>query len=606
MPLSQRCAAFLSIAAALSALVPVMGIAQNPSPAAEVGFLVEEQVAATGHADVLAIFDGLPDLSGANALATKEEKARYVHEALRQNARRHAPLLAELQRRGVNAADLWIANAVHVPRADRATVTLLSRTAGVAQVAAVQGWQIDDLERDATPLPDDKLNARDSEPTWGIRDIGADQVWDLGIRGEGAVVAGGDTGYDWTHPALQRRYRGTVAADGDTAAVTHDYHWYDGVREAFPGTNDANPCGFGVGYPCDDGRHGTHTMGTMVGRAGDSIQIGVAPEASWIACRNMDRGNGTPTSYLNCFQFFLAPTDLQGENPRPELAPDVIANSWYCPESEGCFVETYPAFNNAVEALRAAGTVVIASAGNAGRNGCNTISEIPARVPGAFAVGAHAESGEIAAFSSRGSYERDSLRIRPDLTMPGVGVRSSTPPDDYTLLSGTSMASPHAAGVVALMISANPQLRGQVDTIEAMLRRSARPTAVTSAPGADATDCSPPGQEVPNNVFGYGRGSAIRAVESALAYAGVVSTEEARAVDFALVPNPATDLVTVRLPAEAASASIVVTDVTGRTVAARREFAASASFDVGDWAAGLYVVTVRTEAGSATERLLVR
>ena len=593
------------LAAALCPGVLAQAQVAEVARVAEVGALVHEQLATHGHADVLAVFGEFPDLSPAAGLATKEEKAEYVYDALRQNTRRHDPVMAALSRRGIRAERLWIANAIHVPRADRATVELLRASAGVREVAAVQTWEVDELERASAPAPDvgaeAKLGARDLQATWGIRDLGADRVWEMGVRGAGAVVAGGDTGYDWTHPVLQGQYRGTLAAGGDTSAVTHDYHWYDGVREPFPGTNDANPCGFGVEYPCDDGDHGTHTMGTMVGGVGVGRHLGVAPEAAWMACRNMDRGNGTPTSYLNCFQFFLAPTDLQGENPRPELAPDVVANSWYCPKSEGCFVETFAAFDNAVAALRAAGTVVVASAGNQGPN-CNTVNDIPARVPGAFAVGAHDSLGRIAGFSSRGSYERDSLRIRPDVTMPGVSVLSTEENGTFGRKNGTSMAGPHAAGVVALMVSANPLLRGQVDTIEAILRRSARPTAAPP----EGPDCGVPGQDVPNNTFGYGRGNALRAVEMAQAFAGVVSAEEVGSLDFALAPNPAGERVTVSLPVGSGEASVVVRDVTGRVVAEWEGAGERVSLSVGGWAAGLYVVTVRTGEGRGSRRLVVR
>ena len=587
-----------SLAALLFAAATVLAQAQS----APVDFLVEEQLASTGEAAVLVRFGDFPDLSGAAQLATKEEKARYVYDALRQNTRRHDPVMAALFQRGVRAERLWIANAVHVPRASAATVAMLRDMDGVAEIAAVQTWQIDALERQETAASAAKLEARGAIPTWGVRDIGADLVWELGIRGEGAVVAGGDTGYDWTHPALRGQYRGLVAADGDTAAVSHDYHWYDGVREAFPGTNDANPCGFGVEFPCDDGSHGTHTMGSMVGHDGEAHQVGVAPEASWIACRNMDRGNGTPTSYLNCFQFFLAPTDLDGENPRPEMAPDVIANSWYCPESEGCFPSTYASFDNAVAALRAAGVVVVASAGNFGGNGCNTITDIPARVPGVFVVGAHDSLGQIAPFSSRGSVA-DGDTVRPDLTMPGVRVRSSVPGGGYAVFNGTSMAGPHAAGVVALMVSANPALRGQVDTIESMLRRSARPTA-------SPDDCGGPGGtsaagESPNYTFGYGRGHALRAVELARAYGGVSDIAEAEALRFGVSPNPARGFVTLDLPEASAGSELLVTDLTGRTVLRRRLRSARETVVTSDWPAGVYVLTVVRAAGSASARLVV-
>ena len=69
-------------------------------------------------------------------------------------------------------------------------------------------------------------------------------------------------------------------------------------------------------------------MGTMVGDDGGANQVGMAPDAKWIGCRNMDVGNGTPATYSECFQFFLAPTDLTGANPNPALAPHAINRNW--------------------------------------------------------------------------------------------------------------------------------------------------------------------------------------------------------------------------------------------------------------------------------------
>ncbi len=571
--------------------------AQTP---AQVDFLVDEQIAANGTADVLVVFDGYPDLSAASALATKEEKARFVFEALRQNSLRHAALLSKLQEKGIATEHLWAANAVHVPAANRQTLALLRQTRGVERVAAVQQWQIDELERqevESIPTKASDVRSRAPVPTWGVRYLGADKVWEMGIRGEGAVVAGADTGYDWQHPALKSKYRG-LKPDG---TAEHDYNWFDGVKVAFPGTSDANPCGFSTQQPCDDGSHGTHTMGTMVGSDGPANQIGVAPGASWMACRNMDRGNGTPTSYLNCFQFFLAPTDLAGNNPRPELAPDVIANSWYCPLSEGCDSSTYPAFTKVVEALRAAGTVVIVSAGNDGRQGCGTINDIPARTPGAFAIGAHDSLGRIANFSSKGSFALDGAVIRPDVAMPGVSVRSSVPNGGYANFNGTSMSGPHAAGVVALMISANPRLRGQVDTIEAILRRSAVPTP---APAGD--QCSVPGQDVPNNVFGHGIGDALKAVQMAQAFPGTVPVDELLELRFSVAPNPASGRFVLELPVLWQDAEVVVTNATGQTVLRTRASQTRTDIGTDGWASGVYIVTVSHEGVRSSERLIVR
>jgi len=97
--------------------------------------------------------------------------------------------------------------------------------------------------------------------------------------------------------------------------------------------------------PCDDMGHGTHVMGTAVGWDGGENRIGVAPGARWIGCRDMDNGFGTPATYLECFEFFLAPYPVNGtpEQGDPDLAPDVTNNSWSCPPAEGCSAGTLAA-----------------------------------------------------------------------------------------------------------------------------------------------------------------------------------------------------------------------------------------------------------------------
>jgi subtilisin family serine protease len=132
---------------------------------------------------------------------------------------------------------------------------------------------------------------------WNVEKINAPAAWALGYTGQGVVVAGADTGYQWDHPALKPQYRGW---NGIT--VTHDYNWHDAIRDS-----TGNPCGNDSPAPCDDDGHGTHTMGTIVGDDGAGNQVGVAPGAKWMGCRNMDEGYGTPARYIECFEFFLAP-----------------------------------------------------------------------------------------------------------------------------------------------------------------------------------------------------------------------------------------------------------------------------------------------------------
>jgi subtilisin family serine protease len=226
----------------------------------------------------------------------------------------------------------------------------------------------------------------------------------------------------------------------------------------------------------------------------------------------MNAGVGTPTTYLECFEWMLAPYPVGG-NPSqgdPSKAPDVTNNSWGCPLSEGCNSGNWATMQAAIAAQRAAGIVTVASAGNAG-SACATVNDPPAMFDESYSVGAFSSStGTIATFSSRGPVTVDgSNRPKPDISAPGVSVRSCTNSSDssYGSMSGTSMAGPHVAGAVALLLSAVPALSGNVDAIEARLSQTATPVPVTNT-------CSSNG--VPNNVYGYGRVDALCAVQFSL------------------------------------------------------------------------------------------
>jgi serine protease AprX len=98
----------------------------------------------------------------------------------------------------------------------------------------------------------------------------------------------------------------------------------------------------------------------------------------------MDQSNGTPQTYMECFQFFIAPTNLQGQNPDPTRRPHVMNNSWNCPPSEGCAHDT---LKTIVENTQAAGIFVVASTGNLGPN-CSTVQNPPAIYEATFSTGA--------------------------------------------------------------------------------------------------------------------------------------------------------------------------------------------------------------------------
>ncbi len=474
---------------------------------------------------ILILLSDKADISGAHQLRTKEEKAYYVFNKLKANATSSQQrLIALLNELSIRHEDLFIVNGIRA-KANLEQIKLFAQRTDVRKI-------IDDATAQIsipTPETSDAGGSRTIE--WGIDMINADEVWNMGFRGAGVVVGGEDTGYQWNHEAIKNQYRGY---DADRDTVDHNYNWHDAIHEISPLSNDSiNPCGLDSKEPCDDFGHGSHTMGTMVGLEGDN-EIGVSPESKWCGCRNMESGNGSPFTYLECFQWFLAPTDLNNQNPDPSKSPHVINNSWGCPAVEGCDSTNWNILDEAVINLKAAGVVVVLSAGNSG-SGCSSVEDPAAIFEASFTVGATAENDTIAGFSSRGPVIIDgSNRTKPNVSAPGVRVRSVKLGGGYTKSSGTSMAGPHVAGLVALVICANPDLAGQVEVIENIIES-------TCVPKTTDQNCGDiPGSQVPNNTYGFGRVDALAAVQAALAIPTATHDETASS-QINVYPNPVSD-----------------------------------------------------------------
>lgn len=436
---------------------------------------------------------------------SKIARGTYVYNQLAHTAETaQAELLATLEAAGAKTQSFVIVNAIHVV-APSSIVPQIAQRADVAYLHANPAVLFDVQGRMAFPFsfPFSFPLSKNKTPNnieWGISKIGAPLLWADGVNGAGAVIGGQDTGYNWTHPALQNSYRGWNGATAD-----HNYNWHDAISADLNGNNSNLRCGFSLTAPCDDisSTHGTHTMGTMIGLDGAN-QIGAAPGAKWIGCRNMEEGYGTPTTYINCFNWFLAPTDLNDANPNPAKAPHVINNSWGCPPSEGCNIGNFEIMNIVLENLRAAGIVVVVSAGNSGSS-CGSVSTPASIFDGAFAVGATDSNDGIASFSSRGPVNVDgSGRMKPNVTAPGVSVYSASGTSGYSTYSGTSMAGPHVAGAVGLMIAAYPPIAGNVEAIETYLEDTADYIGTGSCGGT--TDF--------NNTYGHGRINAHSAVQA--------------------------------------------------------------------------------------------
>jgi serine protease AprX len=452
-------------------------------PSYKIAPRVLSETANGGATEALVVLTRQADLSPADNLPTKEAKGRFVVNTLRSVAdATQGPIIAMLQQRGIAYQSFWIVNMIKVT-GDRSLVEALAVRDDVAHIDA------NPLVHTALPSPESDIESIQIPGVErNIQQVKAPDVWALGFRGEGRVVSGADTGVQWDHPALKNHYRGW-----DGQQVNHDYNWHDAVQHT---TSPVDPHG-----------HGTFTVSETVGDDGQGNQIGIAPGAKWIACRNMDSGgNGMPAWYTECFQFLIAPTPVGGGQGDPSKAPDSINNSWVCPPSEGCNAGT---LQSIVDAVRAAGIFPAMAAGNDGPS-CSTIMYPPAIYASAISVGAVDSSNNIASFSSRGPVLVDgSHRVKPDLSAPGVSVRAALPTNTYGFLSGTSMAAPHVAGGVALLWQAKPNLVGDITATESTMEHSAQHLISRQASGY----CKGPGV-FQDNTFGWGLLNLLQAVQA--------------------------------------------------------------------------------------------
>ena len=434
----------------------------------------------TGDGRFVVEFAAKADLKGAAKLKDRADRGQYVLDKLTATAdtSQQAALALVDGTSGARATGYWLTN-VMVVEGSAALATKLAALPGVTSVRPEKTYAI------VEPVKPDPIvvAAAIGNPDWGGEMIGADEVWGQGVIGAGIVVANIDTGVEYNHPALVNQYRGNL---GPGLGFDHDFNWFD-------------PTGTCTLEPCDNVAHGTHTMGTIVGGDGPgpfSPDIGIAPGATWIAAKGCEDFGCSEESLLAAGQFVVAPTDLTGDpaTADPSKAPHIVSNSWGGAPDDPFYIET-------VAAWHAAGIIPVFANGNSGP-GCGTVS-----APGSFAnvigVGATDMSDQIAEFSSRGP--SPSGPIKPDISAPGDGVLSSVPGGGYEAFSGTSMATPHVAGALALVLSANDALVGDY--------AGARAAITTTAVDKLDDSCGGDASGDPNNVYGEGRLDAFAAVD---------------------------------------------------------------------------------------------
>ncbi|ATH91335.1 S8 family serine peptidase [Bacillus glycinifermentans] len=360
-----------------------------------------------------------------------------------------------------------------------ATKEVMEKIAAFPEVEQVLPNQTIKLSETEKATIDTTSKASSSEADANIKQVHAPDVWKKRYKGKGTVVASIDTGVEWDHPALKKKYRGYNPSKPNSP--NNEYNWFDATSNKKT--------------PYDDLGHGTHVTGTMVGsESGGKNQIGVAPTAKWIAVKAFSEEGGSEKDLLEAGEWILAPKDAKGK-PHPEKAPDVVNNSW---AGERGLNEWY---RDMVKAWHAADIFPVFAAGNVSETepGGPGSVENPSNYPESFAIGAVDSTNALADFSLQGPSPYD--EVKPDLSAPGVSIRSAYPGHRYATMDGTSMATPHVSGVVALMRQADPNIT--VDEIEHILRKTAKPLT-------DKTFKSSP-----NNGYGYGLVDALKAFKEA-------------------------------------------------------------------------------------------
>ncbi|MFJ8888647.1 S8 family serine peptidase [Streptomyces sp. NPDC102402] len=492
-------ASLTAATALLTGPLPAAVAADSPTVSAKVDPSLRKAVDSGKDTSFFVVLKDQADLTAAKRKSSHAEAAKAAYKELRATADKgQRSLTAFLDKGKVGHQDYWIANTVQVT-GDEQLVNELAKRSDVARIVKQQHYALEDVQaadsriEAATKAATPAASAdEDGTPEWGVKDIKADQVWDrYDARGEGIVIASVDSGVQYDHPDLVANYRGN---NGD-GTFTHDYNFYDPTGECAAD-----------GTPCDNNGHGTHTMGTMAGKGG----VGVAPNATWIAAKGCESDECSDEYLLKSGQWILAPTDGTGANPRPDLAPNIVNNSW------GGGATTF--YQDIVEAWNSAGIFEAFAAGNKGNGTTCGTTEAPGAQAPAYGVGAYDADGEIASFSGFGPSPVDGS-AKPNISAPGVDVRSTWPGSSYNTISGTSMATPHVAGAVALLWSAAPSLIGDIDATRALLDQGAT--------DVDDTHCG--GTAGMNNVWGQGKldilASVDKAPHTAVTVAGKVTDE---------------------------------------------------------------------------------
>lgn len=409
-----------------------------------------------------------------NLTSRWRQHEQVVREAQDLAARTQAGLIESLEAwksQGLvrSYQPFWVTNMIAVEARREVFDRLLAR-ADVGTIFENAPLQIRSAWEDGSPPIDGDRTLPDN-----LTCVNVAPAWTMGLKGQGRIVCEFDTGADGTHEALAPRWRGAQAG----------VEWWEAWKDPYTGSQ----------FPFDNGIHGTHVLGIMVGEKPDHTPVGVAPGAQWIAAGVLIGFN--VQKIIECYQWA---TDPDGDPSTIDDVPDVINNSW------GNSLDCDQTYWNAIDLVEAAGIVNTISVDNSGPGYASVNSpESRAASPTVnFSVGnvdPHTSGYPIAISSGRGPSPCDYSSIKPEVTAPGTSINSSIPGNGYGNLTGTSMACPHVSGAVALIRQLNPDI--SVDDVKTALM-------------ATAYDRGDPGED---NSYGWGIidiGAAVQYVRTRL------------------------------------------------------------------------------------------
>jgi subtilisin len=267
-----------------------------------------------------------------------------------------------------------------------------------------------------------RASALRSARTWGLQALDAPNLWAQGLTGNAVMVGHLDTGVDGTHPGLR-------------TAIGHFAEFDFLGRQVVPDPQ-----------PHDTGEHGTHTAGTIAGRPLNGRNFGVAPNATLASAIVIEGGQ--------VIARIIAGMDwVIGQGAR------VLSMSLGLRGFADDFLVL-------TQILRSRGVLPVYAVGNEGPG----TSRSPGNYAEALSVGAMDRSRQVALFSSSQRFARPNDPVVPDLLAPGVGVVSARPGAGFQSMDGTSMATPHMAGLAALLLEAKPT--ATVEELENAVLRS--------------------------------------------------------------------------------------------------------------------------------------